>query len=165
MDYLLALLIAFPNVPLPATLPPAVHDALVQFATRHDLSTPAESWKGYPFDKGVRWCAAILLELRDAPPSADAACFPGAAFCEYELARNAVYTNEVEAWGAFASWRGARAQAAQAEACRLWYIWQHAREARRGYSVAERRRNLARLKALLGDADYYAGVLCPGVPD
>lgn len=164
MDYLLALLVAFPSVPLPSTVPPAVHEALVQFATRHDLSTPEEAWKGYPFRSGVQWCSHMLLTLKDCPPSTDSGNFPPAEWCDHELARNAAHVRALEVLADFQPSRWNEYQAAILAAGERAAVWYAAREAQRGH-VASRREALARLKRLVGEADYFSGRLPPGVPD
>ena len=164
VDYLLALLIAFPDVPLPSTVPPAVHDALVQFATRHDLSTPSESWANYPFRSGVQWCSHTLLTLKDCPPSTDSGNFPPAEWCDHELARNAAHVRNLEVLADFNPSRWGEYQASILAAGERATVWYAARDAQRGH-VASRRDALGRLKRLVGEADYYAGRLPPGVPD
>jgi len=164
MDYLLALLVAFPGIPLPATVPPAVHEALVQFATRHDLSSPEEAWKGYPFHSGVRWCSHMLLTLKDCPPSTDAGNFPPVEWCDHELARNAAHVRALEVLADFQPSLWNEYQASILAAGERAAVWYAVRESQRGH-VAFRRESLARLKRLVGEADYYAGRLCPAVPD
>lgn len=164
MDYLLALLIAFPGVPLPERVPPAFHEALVQFATRHDLSAPSEGWVNYPFRSGVRWCSTVLLDLKDAPGSTDSLNFPPAAWCDYELARNAVYIAHLAALADFVPYRRDEYEVAIYHAERIAGIWWTVLETQRGY-VAARRHALRRLRAILGEADYHAGILAPAVPD
>ena len=163
MDYLLSLLIAFPGLPLPERVPPAVHDALVRFATRHDLSTPAEGWKGYPFKTGIRWCHNTFLELGNAPPSTDSLNFPPEAWCEYESSRNAAYKWKLEVQAEFFHSRWFDFQDALHDAEWRANVWYTALYAQRGY-VASRRGHLRQLRALLGDADYFAGRMPTGVP-
>jgi hypothetical protein len=103
--------------------------------------------------------------LHDAPPVCDVLRWPTLKQCEAALAFNEAFRDHLDNVMAVELTRRDSLRPVLAQNRKLREIWGRLRDARQDcYYVSVRRNALAELRALLGPADYYAGVMPPPAP-
>jgi hypothetical protein len=104
-------------------------------------------------------------DLADAPRVADAQRFPDRATVAEYLAFNRAYRKHIDTGILPDAPHGWKIRLALQETDHLYQVWEIVRDScSENYYVTMRRHALKKLRAVLGDEDYYAGRLPPFVP-
>jgi hypothetical protein len=146
------LLIVMPSdTPVPPEWPGAMA-SLQRMAWALDIAGPTEHWRTWQVE--VDWCRRVYQQVRDLPPSTDAARWAGYSPCE-ELR----FWREVRQrldWSTL--WRNQldKVEALDAVDDRI-EVWSAIQDLRKHSSLSQKRIALGRLRSRLGPDAYYAG--------
>lgn len=158
--------------PAPAEFPAAtegLRDALRSVAIRWEIMDPREV--RYVLTRDVDLpCDLKLLrrrytELHDAPPLYDCMRFPDRSLVNDLLKFNRAYKTHLEARQSLELPNAWALHRAILETDELFAVWDLVRDTRCDYYfVTVRRAALKKLKAAIGDQNFYSGILPPHVP-
>ena len=165
----LALLTNPPGTPLPAFPQqewPAIRAAIVGLAVEWEILDEREE-RFARFEDLAADIEALRRRRRDlvnAPPLRDAQRFPSKQVAEERITFNRAFRRQLEQRRALGPGRGGLDEVIR-ETDQLFEVWDAVRDLRsEAYYVHVRRLAMARLRAQLGDAAYYAAQLPPHVP-
>lgn len=166
----LALLTSPPGTPLPyipADQMSAVTAAVIGLAVEWEILDEREErfTRSEDLASDLDALRRRRRELQDAPPVRDAQRFPSRAIVEERLTFNRAYRRQLEQRRALDPARTADCDVVIRETDELFQVWDAVRDLRsEAYYTPVRRLAMARLRAQIGDAAYYAGHLPPHVP-
>lgn len=104
-------------------------------------------------------------DLQDTPPTWDVNRFPYVETTRHARNLNRAYRSVLVEWRALCPERAADTDVVIGEVDWLYRVWDLVDDAGiEWYSVPARRKALAELRSLIGEADFYAGILPDPIP-
>ncbi len=148
---------------------PAIRDAVHHTAMKWEILDPRETRyilaRPEDFSADLNLLRRRYADLTDAPLVGDGGRFPDRAAVNELIRFNRAYRKHLDHRHELEFDRTESLRAVMRETDRLYQVWDAVRDARcEFYYVTVRRQALKKLKEMVGEDDYFAGVLPPNVP-